>query len=269
MNVLRLPQQNCNNRDAGRQAGRDSISWFWNNPSTKSFRNLAVLYYCMQLHFSISIKQQSPSRNGHQGFAASEARGWGGAFALEFGGLLGTLWKRRWRLLGSSWSCCFHIRSGDLVVGVVIRVQGSVQRGTAGLQAWLTSDFYCTPAQQNGYNQNHGCLHCTHCSLPSSLLLLLTPSNFTSLLLQSPSSYVEEEAPRPYWIRDVFLPRQGLCNNKPESSPFPLISDWHGRRGLLESSMLGNSHRATNPEISRSQEITDATKLDTWGRLSD
>jgi hypothetical protein len=60
------------------------------------------------------------------------------------------------------------------------------------LQAWLTSDFYCTPAQQNGYNQNHGCLHCTHCSLPSSLLLLLTPSNFTSLLLQSPSSYVED-----------------------------------------------------------------------------
>jgi len=29
--------------------------------------------------------------------------------------------------------------------------------------------------------------------------------------------------------------------------------------------MLEDSHRATNPKNTRSQEIMDATKLDTWG----
>jgi hypothetical protein len=33
--------------------------------------------------------------------------------------------------------------------------------------------------------------------------------------------------------------------------------------------MLEDSDRATNPENSRSEEIMDATKLDTWGRLPD
>ncbi len=65
MNVLRLPQQNCNNRDAGRQAGRDSISWFWNNkykiiPESCSLTVLHAAAFFYQHQTTTTIEKWAP-----------------------------------------------------------------------------------------------------------------------------------------------------------------------------------------------------------------